>query len=112
MLMSTQALAEKYLTADEVQAQVVGNAMHAKHLFRDFDFTVYFDANGQTAYRRQHGTTTKTFYKFKGDKHCIFWMDADRCANILDNGDGTYTRVNKGGKKVVKWVRVVEGKDL
>ena len=109
---SGQVLAEKYLTADEVKSLVVGNTMHAEHLKKDFEFSIHFDADGNTAFRKQFDETIQTSYKLQGDKHCIFWKGADRCANILDNGDGTYTRVNKNGNHMVKWTKVVKGKDL
>ena len=109
---SGQVYAEKYLTADEVKSLVVGNTMHAQHLKKDFEFSVHFDSDGNTAFRKQFDETTKTTYKFNGDKHCIFWKGQDRCAKILDNGDGTYTRINKKGKHVVKWTKVIKGKEL
>ena len=107
-----QVVAEEYMGADAVKALVVGNTISATHLKKGFDFKVYFDADGETAHRQQDGSTTITTYKFDGDKLCIHWKGSDRCANILDNGDSTYTRVLDDGKRVVKWTKITKGKDL
>jgi len=112
LILSTQATAEDYMGADAVKALVVGSTIEAEHLKKDFEFKVYFSDDVKTAIREQGGDSTETTYEFKGDKHCIFWKEKNRCANILDNGDGTYTRVNKKGKKIVKWTKIIKGKHL
>ena len=111
-VLSTQATAEDFMSEEAVKALVVGNTIHATHLKKDFEFKVYFSDDGKTAIREQGGDSAETTYEFKGDKHCIFWKEKNRCANILDNGDGTYTRVNKKGKKIVKWTKIIKGKHL
>jgi len=100
------------LSSDKIKSLIVGNTVVAKHLKKDFEFKVYFDVDGVTAYRAQNGETIKTTYNFEENKHCINWKGSNRCATVLDNGDGTYTRVNANGKQVVKWTNVVKGKSL
>ena len=109
---SMLANADEYLSADKIKALISGKTVHAQHLKKDFEFKVYFDADGKTAHRYQGGDTTETTYKYDGDKHCIFWKGKDRCANIRDNGDGTYSRINKKGIEAIKWKKIVDGKDL
>ena len=104
--------AEEFLSQDEVKNLVMGKTIHATHLKRDFDFIVYFDKDGKTAFRKQDNETTKTTYSIKDNKHCIFWNGEDRCANILKNEDGSYTRVTPNGRKVVKWLKFNEGNKL
>ncbi|HDH08724.1 MAG TPA: hypothetical protein ENG96_04515 [Gammaproteobacteria bacterium] len=109
---STQVFAGEELNAEKVKQLVVGHTMSAVHLNKDFEFKVYFDVDGKTAYRDQDGDTTKTTYKFEGNKHCIYWRGDDRCANIIKNDDGTYDRVNEDGDHVVQWSKIVKGKQL
>jgi len=109
---ANQVIAGETLSVDKVKSLIIGNTIYANHLKKEFEFKVYFDVDGVTAYRKQDGDAVKTTYKFEGNKHCIYWKDKDRCANILDNGDGTYNRVNPNGKSFVKWNKVVKGKDL
>ena len=110
LALSAHSSAEDFMDADAIKALVTGKTIHALHLKKDFEFKVFFDPDGETAYRSQGGEVTETTYKFVGNKHCIYWKEKDRCANILDNGDGTYTRVNKKGKKIVKWTKFEDGK--
>jgi len=112
LLLAGPAHAEAFLTADEVRALVVGHTMTAHNLFMDVGFRVYFDPDGETAYRRHGGEVTKTRYFFEGDMHCIVWRGEDRCARILDNGDGTYQRVDRNGARIIKWTKVVDGNRL
>lgn len=112
ILGASQIIAGDVLSIDKVKSLVIGNTVEASHLKKDFEFKVYFDLDGVTAYRKQNGDIVKTTYKFEENKHCIYWKDKDRCANIVDNGDGTYNRVKPNGKSFVKWIKVVKGKVL
>lgn len=110
---SGQALAGKTLSGDEIKALVTGKTIESEHLIRDFTFKVYFDKDGETAYRTlPNGNIKETTYSIKGNRHCIFWQGKDRCAQIQENGDGTYYRVNFRGKKTIKWNNVSDGKNL
>lgn len=109
---SVQLHAGEELNAEDVKSLVVGNTISATHLLKDFDFKVFFDADGKTAIRSQGGDTTKTKYSFEGNKHCLKWKGKNRCANIVKNDDGTYSRVNKKGKSVVQWNEIVKGNQL
>lgn len=111
LLFAAPVFAEEYMTTEKIKSVVFGKTFYAKHLIKDFKFKVFFDVDGVTAYRTKEAEVIKTTYKFDGNKHCIFWRGNDRCANILDNGNGTYTRV-KNGKHMVDWYKVVQGKDL
>ena len=111
VFVTTPVLADDFLDADAIKALISGKTITAEHK-RGFTFKVYFDADGETAIRQQDGDETETTYKFKGNRHCIFWKGRDRCANIRDNGDGTYARVNRSGKVPVTWVEITDGKDL
>lgn len=53
----------------------------------------------------------ETTYGFVGDQHCLLWKGKNRCAKVIDNGNGTYTRINNKGKPIIKWNKIVEGKD-
>ena len=110
-LFATAAHADSMLNADQVKKLVTGKTMHATHI-KGFKFKVYFDTDNKTAFRAQKGSTTKTTYTMKGNKHCIFWKGEDRCAGIRDNKDGTYSRINPRGKAVVTWTKATDGKNL
>lgn len=108
----SSAVAGEALSADQIKALISGKTVYAKHLKKGFDFKVYFDADGKTAIRDDGGNPVETTYSFDGDKHCLEWKGKNRCAQIVDNGDGTYSRLNKSGKAFIIWNRFVDGKDL
>ena len=109
-LISSQAHAENYLDNNKIKELVTGKTIYSKHLKKDFDFSAYFDADGKTAIRKKrNGDIVKTSYSIEGNKHCMQWKGKNRCARIIDNGDGTYTRVNKKGKKIIKWLKFEAG---
>ncbi len=107
----SNVLAGQFLTGEKLKSTIIGKTFYAKHLKKGFEFKVYFDVDGQTAYRTTNSGVSKTTYKFDGETHCIYWKGVDRCAKILDNGDGSYIRVSNG-VHMVSWFKVVQGKDL
>lgn len=111
-LAATSANAESMLNADQVKKLVTGKTIQAKHNLEGFKFSVYFDKDNKTAFRKQKGSTTKISYMFKGDKHCTQWKNQTRCANIRANKDGTWSRVNPNGKTVITWSSISDGKKL
>ncbi|MDH5445091.1 MAG: hypothetical protein OEY52_06000 [Gammaproteobacteria bacterium] len=111
--MFTQAHAGDFVTGDKLASLVINKTVRAKHLKKDFEFSIYFDKDGKTAFRKKrNGEIVKTTYRFDGNKHCLFWKGKDRCASIKDNGDGTYSRINDSGNEVVKWTKLEVGKNL
>ena len=111
-LVATTANAESMLNADQVKKLVTGKTIQAKHNIKGFKFSVYFDKDNKTAFRKQKGNTTKTSYMFKGNKHCIHWNGQNHCANIRANKDGTWSRINPNGKAIVTWSNISDGKAL
>lgn len=100
LFVGTSLRAEDYLDATAIKTLITGKTIYATHLKKDFKFKVYFDKDGKSAIRQQKGKNTETTYRFEGSKHCIHWKGKDRCANIVDNGDGTYSRVNNKSKRI------------
>lgn len=100
------------LNADKLKELIIGHTAFSVHLEKGFEFQVYFDADGKTAYRTHRGDIVQTTYSFNGNQHCIYWKDKNRCASLLDNADGTFTRVTPNGKHAIKWTKVVPGKQL
>lgn len=107
-----QSFCQEFLATEQIEALVIGKTVHARHLKKGFEFTVYFDPDGSTAVRKQAGEIIKTTYRIEANKHCLLWKGRDRCAGIFDNGDGTYDRVNQNGIHIVKWTKIVSGEEL
>ena len=105
--------ASDFVSGDKLATLIIGKTIHGTHLKKGFEFSVYFDKDGKTALRKkQNGDIVKTTYRFDGNTHCIFWKGKDRCAKVMDNGDGTYTRISSSGLKIVKWTKLDTGNKL
>ena len=111
---SFQAHAGKVLSNDEVKALVSGKTVHAKHLKKGFNFSVYFNADGSVIRKWKNDKMQDGKWFFDGNLHCINVGGGDRCASIEDNGDGTYKRLKGGNsnKHFITWTKIVDGKDL
>ncbi len=111
---SFQAFAGETLTPDQIKALIVGNTVHAKHLKKGFNFSVYFAEDGSVIRKWKKGRLQDGTFFFKNGLHCINVGKGDKCASLVDNSDGTYKRLKKGkaNKHFITWVRIVEGKDL
>ena len=113
LLASTASYAETVLNAEEVSALIVGKTVNAHHLVKGHDFKVYFSPDGETAYRTTKKGVKETTYVIQEDgRHCIFLKGRDRCAKIINNGDGTYSRLNKSGEKKVLWKSFDQGNTI
>lgn len=98
--------AEKMLSGDEIKALVTGKTTYVTAP-NGRKFRQVFNADGSS--ERDNGQ--KSEWHVDGDKHCNTAAVNALCANIRDNGDGTYSRVFDG-KPVVDWTKIVEGKDF
>ena len=111
---SFQAHAGKVLSNDEVRAIVSGKTVHAEHLKKGFNFSVYFAADGSVVRKWKNDKVQDGKWFFDGNLHCINVGGGDKCGSIVDNGDGTYNRLKGGNsnKHFITWTKVVDGKDL
>lgn len=100
------------LNAAQMKFLFNGTTVSALHLKDGLKYKIYFDTDGNTAYRSQNGKVEKTTYKIKENIHCVRWKDEERCSTITANGDSTYTKISLDGVPVVRWTNLVRGKKL
>lgn len=111
VLAPVMAQAEKILSVDEVKALISGKTVHAHHVARDYDFKTYFSPDG-TYITVRKGNTTQGTWKIQNDGyHCLVADGDSKCAEIADNGNGTYSRISNK-KRIIDWKKIVDGKDL
>jgi hypothetical protein len=112
MIGSLTANAGEPLSAAALKALISGRTAHAEHLKRGFTFKAYFKENGEYI-RYKDGSTNEGNWRIEDDgSHCVDWGYNERCATMEDNGDGTYTRVLKNGKRIIRWNKLVDGRDF
>ncbi len=59
------------------------------------------------------GKVIEGSYSISGDgTQCIKIGDADDYGRMASDGDGAYNRVNVEGKVLLKWEKIVNGRDI
>lgn len=111
LLAAPALLAAGSLNGDELKKLIVGNTAHGTAP-NGTAMKNYFDPNG-TLVRSVGGKVTEGSYMIAGDgTQCIKTGGTDNCGKIAANGDGTYHRINAEGKILLKWDKIVPGKDI
>jgi len=111
LVASSHTMAAGTLSGEEVKKLIVGNTAHGVAPSGK-PMKNYFDPSG-TLVRSVGGKVIEGSYSISDDgTQCIKVGKADTCAKIANNGDGTYHRVDGEGKVLLKWEKIVPGKDL
>lgn len=104
------AFASDMLSADQVKSLVTGNTVDSEILENGKTFRAYFDPSG-TLYRLQDGKMLEGSWRVQDDgSHCIT-LKKEFCAQIRNDGDGSYTRIENGSPKL-KWHKFTPGRDI
>lgn len=103
--LSTPGMAGKLLSGDEIKALVSGKTV-----------TVSAPKGGWKQYFAPDGSSDrddgeKSTWSVEGDKHCNSAASL-KCAQIQDNGDGTYARLKPNGSPAVTWTGFADGKQF
>jgi len=111
LMLSGNVFAAKTLNADEVKALITGKTADAEQLIKGFKFKVYFNPNGDLNQLKEDGNKVDGSWQVDAQgQHCVNFGAGDQCATVVDNGDGSWTRINMAGKPVVNWKNFVDGK--
>jgi hypothetical protein len=111
-LAATGALSAEpaYLGADVLRALIIGKTIEVQNPDGS-TFRVYFDANGQRMARQADGEYALPWRIREDGTHCVTTGTGDDCARVARNDDGSYTRF-RDGNPVVRWLKILPGKDL
>ena len=109
---SCASFAGNTLNGDDLKKLIVGNTIYGEFTSNGKKFKNYFDANGKS-YRDVGGKVSEGSYNISSEgKHCVKFDTPENCSMIESNADGSYNRVAEDGKVIVKWLKIVTGKDL
>lgn len=105
----TPAQAGKTLSGDEVKALISGKTVHVTNNATGKKWKSHFAADGSASL--SNSTDVQTWHVDDKGQHCNSGVPLV-CAPIVDNGDGTYSRMKPNGTVAVTWTRIVNGKDF
>jgi YD repeat-containing protein len=98
------------LGADELKTLIAGKTIEAQNP-DGTTYRVYFDPNGQRLARQGNGEYALPWYIREDGTHCVTTQTGDDCARVARNADGSHTRY-RDGQVVVRWLRILPGKEL
>ena len=90
------------MTADAVKKLLTDNTMYCKNIKKDKEFINYFRKDGTVTKLLPDGTTWEGSWRVTEDgRHCQDWgiEDGECCFPIVDRGDGTYHKIEKGNPR-------------
>ncbi len=102
--MAGLAHAGDFLSSDEVKSIYSGKTANGVHLKKDFSYVAYFSPNGTFTQKKDNGDIKKgTWSVDNKGRQCISWDGSGitKCFPLVNNGDGSYTKVKlKGDKRI------------
>lgn len=111
---SGPALAATPLGGDQIRKLVSGNTVSLHSVARGDNYLIYYAPDGSAVSRSDsNGTTVKGVWRITDSgEWCNHWKGgAERCGNVIDNGDGTFNRLENGRLRSV-WKQIHPGNTL
>ena len=98
------------LNKDQVTKLISGNTIDGSHMFKDYQFSMYFKTNGKHVERRGDALKPGSWHVSPKGKLCWSYDAKEKtfCRWIVDAGKGTYYKV-AGKKKKVRKFKVLSG---
>ena len=87
------------MSGPDIMSLLSGNTVSGSSLSKGYKFTVFYDASGAVRGKNDNGPVGGE-WMVKGDKFCSKRDGKTKCNKIVDNGDGTYSKLNGKDKKV------------
>ena len=114
LVLSTSTLAGAPLGGEQIKQLASGNTVSLHSLAKGADFKNYYAADGTAAsFEESNGKKNKGAWRVTDSgEWCVHWRGAtERCGQIIDNGDGTYNRMEDGNLRSV-WKMIHPGNTI
>lgn len=105
----TPVQAGKTLSGDEIKALISGKTVYVTLNANGAKWKSYFAADGSALL--SNSSDKQEWRIDENGRHCNTGVPL-ACAPIVDNGDGTFSRVKPDGSVAVTWTKIVDGKDF
>jgi hypothetical protein len=112
LLVALPAQSEETLSGDKIKTLISGKTLYVTVIRNGRTWKMYHAADGTSV--NSQGAEGKWYISDNGE-HCNDLVKKARfkCAKVIDMGDGTYERVSSDGNiPLVKWTKIVDGKDF
>lgn len=99
---------QRVLTSDEIKALISDKTVHVTRKHDGAQWKIFFGADGKSL---SSDTGEGTWEVSGSGEHCNSGIKL-KCAKVVDNGDGTYSRLKPNGDVAVTWTKIVAGKEM
>ena len=84
------------MSADAVKNLLANNTMNCTNLVKNKEFTNYFRDDGTVTKLTSEGTKIQGKWRVTDDgQHCLDWGEHERCNLVVDEGNGTYHKIEE-----------------
>lgn len=114
MALSASASAGTPLSGEQIKQLVSGNTIVLYSHARSQNYTIHYATDGSAASRSESdGKIVKGTWRITDSSEwCNHWTGAvERCGRVIDNGDGTYNRMESGSLRAV-WKKIHPGNTI
>ena len=114
MALTTSALAGSPLNGEQLKQLASGNTVSIHSIAQGADFKNYYAADRAAAsLKESNGKKNKGTWRITDSgEWCVHWSGAsERCGQVIDNGDGTYNRLEEGKLRSV-WKKIHPGNTI
>jgi hypothetical protein len=114
MALSTSALAGTPLNGEQIRQLASGNTIAIHSLAKNNHFQTYYAPDGSAiSHNESTGKNNRGTWRITDSgEWCNYWPSeknpVDHCGQVLDNGDGTYNRLENGILRSV-WKKIYPG---
>ena len=115
--LSASASAGTLLSGEQIKNLVSGNTVALHSLAKNINFQIYYAADGSSiSHNENSGKKSRGTWRITDSgEWCNYWPTEknpeERCGQVIDNGDGTYNRLENGNLRSV-WKKIHTGNTI
>lgn len=94
--------ADDFLSGDEIKSIYTGKTAKGVHLKKGYSYVAYFSPDGALSQKTDDGNVKQGKWSVDDEgRQCVTWKGSGvtKCFPLVNNNDGSYTKVKLKGKK-------------
>ena len=89
-------LSAELMSDDAIKSLLTNNTINCKNFEKDHESIVYFRDNGTATRLNHEGEMIPGNWHVTGSgQHCVDWGEHERCNTVVDQGNGTYQKIEE-----------------
>jgi len=85
------------MSADAVMSLLTNNTINCRNLQKNHESSVYFRDDGTATRLNPEGEKIQGNWRVtENGQHCVNWGEEERCNSVVDQGGGSYQKIEEG----------------